>query len=137
MPRFASTLLRFTACLSLALAWASASPGSAAADASDQPRNCIHIDRVTTFAPRGEVYIELSSSCTEVDFALEDPILAHVEVLVGDHSPASEDVRVYGSAPRQRETLVFRDLDFIQNDLVLVRLIRFGEILGLQSVKVP
>ena len=121
----------------LALSCALASPGIAAEPGEDAARKCIRIDRVTTFAPRGEVYAEISSTCSEANFELEDPILARVEVLVGDHTTLGEDIRVYSSDPRRRETLVFRGLEFGQGDLVLVRLIRFGEILGLQSVKVP
>ena len=110
---------------------------SAPALAEGSPAQCIHIERVTAFAPRGEAYIELRADCRPEHFAGEDPIVAYLEVLVSDLPPVGEDVRVYGSAPRARETYEFRDLELESGNTILVRLTRFGEILAIRSVKVP
>jgi hypothetical protein len=111
-------------------------PPPAAAQSSAQ-RSCIQLDRITAFAPRGEIYVEVRSHCGAEDFAHEDPVLAYLEVLVADLPAVGDDVRVYGDDPKARQTLVFRQLDLDTGDLVLVRLVRFGEILGLQSLMVP
>lgn len=112
-----------------------------AASARSDPRQasapCLHIDRITAFAPRREVYVELSASCGPEDFAQDDALLAYVEVLPSDLPPVGEDVRVFADDPQTRTTLLFQNLSIASGDVVLVRLLRFGEILGLQSVRVP
>ena len=112
-------------------------PAAGRADATSDARTCIKIQNVTAFAPRGQIYVELGAACTEDDFDLEDPLLAYLEVLVASLPPVGEDVRVYSHEPRRRQTLVFRDLPLRKGQVVLVRLVRFGEILGLKSIKVP
>ena len=110
---------------------------SAGAEASEPVRTCLSVARVIPFAPRGEVYVEVQASCTPEHFALEDPIVAYLEVLGTDSAPVGEDVRVYAERPNERSTFEFRELSFSSGDSILVRLSRFGEILGIQSVQVP
>ena len=98
---------------------------------------CLCIDQVTAFAPRGEVYVEVHTECQPEYFAAADPILAYLEVRVSDLPPIGEDVRVYGDDPKGRETFEFRDLELEPDDTIPVRLSRFGEILGIRSVRVP
>jgi hypothetical protein len=98
---------------------------------------CLHLEGITAFAPRGEVYVELRAACGPGDFTDESSLLAYVEVLPSDLPPVGEDVRVFEDDPRGRTTLVFRDLSIASGDVVLVRLVRFGEILGLQTIRVP
>jgi len=105
--------------------------------AGPEAEACLHIDRVTPFAPRGEVYVQLRASCEPRHFLREPSRLAYVEVLVSDLPPVGDDVRVFEDAPRARQTLVFRNLSMEAGDVVLVRLLRFGSILGLQSTVVP
>ncbi len=95
------------------------------------------IDSISVFRPRGEVYVVISSTCGEEDFAREDPVLAYVEVLLSDLPPEAQDIRIYSDSPQRRETLVFRELALEKDQQVLVRLVRFGEILGLRTLKVP
>ncbi len=115
-----------------------AAPPPLAADAVEaEPGECIRIERVTAFAPRGEVYVELQASCGEGDFLDGAPVVAYLELLIGDLPPDGEDVRVYPDDPRARRTRVFQDVSFASGDSILVRLVRFGKILALQSVKAP
>ncbi len=100
-------------------------------------RGCISIGRVTAFTPRGEVYVEVKPTCTDADFAEEEPIVTHLEVLVSELPPVSRDVVVYRNGPFRDETYVFSGLDFESGDPILVRLIRFGKIQSLQSIKAP
>ena len=106
---------------------------------ADEPgsASCVRIDGVTAFAPRGEVYVRVASDCREEHFEAEDPVLVYLEVLVGERSTRGEDVRVYRDEPRVQRTYEFRDLELAPGDPVLVRLIRFGEILGIATLKVP
>ena len=100
-------------------------------------RACMAIESVSIFRPRGEIYVVVKSSCTEEDFAREDPMLAYLEVLLSDLPPESQDIRIYGDSPQRRQTIVFRELALEKDQQVLVRLVRFGEILGLRTMKVP
>ncbi len=103
-----------------------------------EPRaSCIQIERVTAFAPRGEIYVQVQPTCSEDHFANDDQLIAYLEVLVSDLPPVGQDVRVRRSQPTRRLTYEFRDLDFEAGDPILVRLVRFGEILSLQSIKAP
>ena len=111
--------------------------GAPLAQLGEVRRACLRIDRVTAFAPRGEIYVEVQASCGEDDFELEDPIVAYLEILLSDLPPVSQDVRVHSSDSRRRDTVVFQDLSIATGDPILIRLIRFGEILSLQSIKVP
>ncbi len=98
---------------------------------------CVRIERVTAFAPRGEVYVEVGANCDEADFQDEDPVLVYLEVLVGSRHPVGEDVRFYSDDDVPGGTFVFRDLDFERGDPLLARIVRFGKILSLQSIRVP
>ncbi len=120
---------------SLLIALLVASPSAAGAD--DESGSCLHIDRVTAFAPRRAVYVEVQARCSARNFAQNDPIVAYLEVMVGEQSTVGEDVRVHASAPRQRQTFEFRDLPLEHGQPLLVRLVRFGEILRLQIITVP
>lgn len=121
----------------LALAAALLLPTGAAARSGPLDAPCLRLARITAFAPRGEVYVELHASCGPQDFAEEDSLLAYVEVLPNDLPPVGEDVRVFEDEPQGRSTLLFRGLSIASGDVVLVRLLRFGRILDLQSVMVP
>ncbi len=100
-------------------------------------RTCIRINNVTVFAPRGEVYVEVDSSCSTDDFENGDEISVFVEVLVSELPPVSEDFRVSALDPRRRQTFIFDELSLDTGDPVLVRLMQTGEIVGLKSVRVP
>ena len=117
----------------LLLALAIAAP--AAAD--DTAGSCVRIDGVTAFAPRGELYVRVAADCRDEHFEAEDPVLVYLEVLVGEVSSRGEDVRVYRDQPRMQRTFEFRELEFASGDPVLVRLVRFGEILAIATLKVP
>ena len=112
-------------------------PAAGAARNAPVSAPCLQLERITAFAPRGEVYVELRASCGPEDFAEEDSFLAYVEVLPNDLPPVGEDVRVFQDAPQGRSTLLFRGLSIASGDVVLVRLLHFGRILDLQSVLVP
>lgn len=114
-----------------------AGPANAQTPADSVSASCISIAAVTTFAPRGEIYVVVQPSCVESDFDGDAPILAYLEVLIGDLPPIGQDVRVYPEEPRTRQTFFFDDLLLETGDSVLVRLVRFGEILSLKHVKVP
>lgn len=126
MPRSTRLLL---VCLLLA------SPGLARA--ADIASGCIRIERIAAFAPRGEVYVEIAIDCGERDFGKNDSIVAHLEVHTGKAPAIDEDVRVYADEPRGRRTIPFQNLEIEPGDPLLVRLIRFGQILGLETIKVP
>lgn len=119
------------------LALGGAEPAPAQVRENATARACLAIESVSIFRPRGEVYVEIASTCTEADFAREDPILAYLEVLLSDLPPESQDIRIYSDSPQRRQTVVFRELTLEKDQQVLVRLIRFGEILGLRTLKVP
>ncbi len=125
--------MRALPCLLIALLVAS----PAAAGAGDDLGSCLHIERVTAFAPRRAVYVEVHARCSARNFEQHDPIVAYLEVLVGEQSTVGEDVRVHASAPRERQTFEFRELPLEHGQPLLVRLMRFGEILRLQSITVP
>ena len=110
-------------------------PGAKPDDA--RPGGCLRIERVTAFAPRGEVYVEVRATCGPRDFPGKEPIIAQLEVLLSDLPPVWEDVRVPSDRAQGRFTYVFGDLGLATGDPVLVRLVRFGEVLDLQSIKVP
>jgi hypothetical protein len=107
------------------------------AAASDPAQPCLTLGDVTAFTPRGEVYVEVVSGCTALDFAREDPIVTHVEVLVSDLPPVTRDVIIYGDRAPEGQTHVFSSLEFASGDPILVRLVRFGEIQALRSLKAP
>lgn len=111
--------------------------GAVPAAAENDPAACVRIDQITAFAPRGEVYVEVQADCRPEHFLADDPIIAYLEVLVSDLPAVGEDVRIHGKAPKGRDTYSFRDLEIASGDIILVRLLRFGEILGIRSVKVP
>jgi len=119
----------------LGLGWAG--PASSQLRENAIARACVVIDSVSIFRPRGEIYVVISSTCSEQDFAREDPVLAYLEVLLSDLPPVSQDLRIYGDSPQRRQTIVFRELALEKDQQVLVRLVRFGEILGLRTLKVP
>jgi hypothetical protein len=124
------------------LGWALAAclalvPLAPAATADAGAPSCIQIEDVTAFAPRGEVYVRVKPLCGEDDFGHEDSFVAYLEVIVSDFPPAGEDVRVHRDAPRRATTYVFRDLTIDHGDPLLVRLVRFDEIVSLVSIKVP
>ena len=125
--------MRALPCLLIALLVASPS----AAGVEDESGSCLHIERVTAFAPRRAVYVEVQARCSARNFEQHDPIVAYLEVLVGEQSTVGEDVRVHASAPRERQTFEFRDLPLEHGQPLLVRLVRFGEILRLQTIIVP
>jgi hypothetical protein len=102
----------------------------------DPKRPCLGLGDVTAFTPRGEVYVEVVSTCGARDFADEDPIVSHLEVLVSDLPPVTDDIIVYSDA-REGGTHVFSGLEFGSGDPILVRLIRFGDIQGLRILKAP
>ena len=89
----------------LGLGWAG--PASAQLRENAIARACVAIDSVSIFRPRGEIYVVISSTCSEQDFAREDPVLAYLEVLLSDLPPESQDVRIYGDSPQRRQTIVF------------------------------
>ena len=118
------------ACLALVLA-----APAATADAGSP--GCVQIEDVTAFAPRGEVYVRVKPLCGEDDFGHEDSFVVYLEVIVSDFPPAGQDVRVHRDAPRRTTTYVFRNLTIEHDDPLLVRLVRFDEIVSLVSIKVP
>ncbi len=120
---------------SLLIALLVASPATVGAEG--ESGSCLHIERVTAFAPRGAVYVEVQARCSARNFEQHDPIVAYLEVLVGEQSTVGEDVRVHASAPRERQTFEFRDLPLEHGEPLLARLVRFGEILRLQTITVP
>ncbi len=79
----------------------------------------------------------MGATCDAVDFQTEDPVLVYLEVLVGNRHPVGEDVRIYSDDDDPGATFVFRDLDFERGDPLLARIVRFGKILSLQSIRVP
>jgi hypothetical protein len=124
-------MLRWIACVLLAVVC------PLTATASENVKSCLALGDVTAFTPRGEVYVEVVSNCTTRDFAAEDPMVSHLEVLVSDLPPVSRDVIVYADHTREGETFVFSSLDFAAGDPILVRLVRFGDIHGLRILKAP
>jgi hypothetical protein len=116
------------------LALVTAAP--ALADESDRA-NCLRIERVTAFAPRDEVYVEIGADCDERGFEDDDTVQAYLEVLISDLPAVGRDLRVYRDESPRRMTFEFRDLGFEVGDSILVRLVRFGEIIDLLSIKAP
>lgn len=112
-------------------------PHPASPSASTVGTQCIRIDRITAFAPRGEVYVQLGTDCQKTDFAGEKSIVAHLEVHTGNAATFAEDVRVYSDEPQGSRTVAFEGLELKSGDPLLVRLIRFGRILALQTILVP
>ncbi len=112
-------------------------PAPAMARSRRDPGECVRIERVTAFPPRGEIYVEISADCDAVDFGDEDPVLVYLEVFVGTLHPVGDDVRVYSDDRDPRTTFVFRDLEFERGDPLLARIVRFGKILSLQSIRIP
>ena len=127
---------RTLACISFALVLAVAVlAGQASAGAARD--SCLRIDRVESFAPRGEVYVRVAADCEPSDFAGEPSIIAYLEVYTPGARARGEDVRIYPDAPDRGETFAFQGLEIESGDPLLVRLTRFGEILDLETVKVP
>jgi hypothetical protein len=108
-----------------------------AAASADGAAACVQIDDVTAFAPRGEVYVRVAARCGEDDFDGEESILAYLEVLVSDLPPTGQDIRVHRDEPRRRSTYVFTNLAIAPGDPLLVRLLRFDEIVSHASITVP
>jgi hypothetical protein len=121
----------------LGLALAMGGTGAVGASAAPRPASCIEIERIMAFAPRGEVYVEIRTACEVDDFAEEDSIVAYLELHTVSPSATGEDIRVYPDEPRSRRTLSFQNLDLASGDPLLVRLVHFGEIIGLETTKVP
>ena len=105
-------------------------------DDSDRD-DCLRIERVTAFAPRDEVYVEIAASCEARDFERDDTVQAYLEVLTSDLPAVGRDLRVYRDESPRRMTFEFRDLGFEVGDSILVRLVRSGEIIDLLSIKAP
>ena len=99
--------------------------------------SCLRIERITAFAPRDEVYVELAADCEARDFEREDTVQAYLEVLVSDLPAVGRDVRVHRDESPRRITFEFRELGFEVGDAILVRMVRSGEIIDLLSIKVP
>jgi len=110
---------------------------SALASAPRPDVGCIRIEQITAFAPRGEVYVQLGTECGKSDFGSEKSIVAHLEVHTGDAATFVEDFRVYADEPQGSRTVAFEGLELKSGDPLLVRLIRFGRILALQTILVP
>ncbi len=98
---------------------------------------CLKLGPITVFAPRGEVYVSVVADCKEVDFDFDSGILAYLEVLVDERTVLGRDVRVTREAPSDRQTFAFDNLDLIRDQPLLIRLTRSGEIIALQTVRVP
>jgi hypothetical protein len=113
------------------------SPASASSGSSANGAHCIRIEQITAFAPRGEVYVQLGANCQKADFGGEKSIVAHLEVHTGDAATFIEDFRIYSDEPQGSRTIAFEGLELKSGDPLLVRLIRFGRILALQTVLVP
>ena len=99
--------------------------------------SCLRIERITAFAPRDEVYVELAADCEARDFEREDTVQAYLEVLVSDLPGVGRDVRVYPEESPRRKTYAFRGLGFGSGDAILVRLTRDAEIVDLKSIQAP
>ena len=99
--------------------------------------DCLRIERVTAFAPRDEVYVEIAASCEARDFEHDDTVQAYLEVLTSDLPAVGRDLRVYRDESPRRMTFEFLDLGFEVGDSILVRLVRSGEIIDLLSIKAP
>lgn len=110
---------------------------SALASAPGSDVGCIQIEQITAFAPRGEVYVQLGTDCGKSDFGTEKSIVAHLEVHTGNAATFIEDFRVYSDEPKGSRTVAFEGLELQSGDPLLVRLIRFGRILALQTILVP
>lgn len=110
---------------------------STLASAAPPGVGCIRIEQITAFAPRGEVYVQLGTDCGKSDFGGERSIVAHLEVHTGNAATFAEDFRVYSDEPQGRRTVAFEGLELQSGDPLLVRLIRFGKILALQTILVP
>jgi len=110
---------------------------SALASAPPPDVGCIRIEQITAFAPRGEVYVQLGTECGKGDFGSERSIVAHLEVHTGSAATFIEDFRVYSDEPQGQRTVAFEGLELQSGDPLLVRLIRFGRILALQTILVP
>lgn len=107
------------------------------AGAEDSGARCLKLGQTTVFAPRGEVYVSVKADCKESDFQFESGILAYLEVVVDDQTVLGRDVRVDREAPRSRQTFSFDDLDLVKDQPLLIRLTSSGEIIALQTVRVP
>jgi hypothetical protein len=99
-----------------------------------QAGHCFRIERATAFSPRGEVYVDVAVTCGDRDFDSRDSLGVYVELLLSDRPALSEEVRVYSDDQKGRRTVVFDDLELLAGDPVLIRLVRFGNILDLKSV---
>lgn len=63
--------------------------------------------------------------------------MAHLEVHTGSAATFIEDFRVYSDEPQGQRTVAFEGLELQSGDPLLVRLVRFGKILALQTILVP
>jgi len=107
----------------------------AAAQSSDV--RCLKLGATTVFAPRGEVYVSVEADCKARDFRFDSGILAYLEVVVDDQTVLGRDVRVERSVPSSRQTFAFENLDLVRDQPLLIRLTSSGEIIALQTVRVP
>lgn len=99
--------------------------------------SCLKLGPTTVFAPRGEVYVSVEADCKANDFAFESGILAYLEVVVDDYTVLGRDVRVEREIPSSRQTFAFENLDLVKDQPLLIRLTSSGEIIALQTVRVP
>ena len=111
--------------------------GVGPAAAQDGELRCLTLGSITVFAPRGEVYVSVEADCKEGDFEFESGILAYLEVVVDDQTVLGRDVRVERGAPKSRQTFAFENLDLVKDQVLLIRLTSSGEIVALQTVRVP
>jgi hypothetical protein len=122
----------------LALATILVAPAVAGAQVPAQVGSgCLDVSGVTAFEPRGELYVSVQARCAEDDFDYDDSLVAYLEVVLDETNTIGDDVRVYADDPRAKQTFQFTGLDLEPNQLVMVRLVRMGEIMSLQTIRVP
>jgi hypothetical protein len=110
---------------------------SAPAAAQGAGPHCLKLGPTTVFAPRGEVYVPVEADCKDRDFEFESGILAYLEVVVNEQTVLGRDVRVERDVPTRRQTFAFDGLDLVKDQTLLIRLTSSGEIVALQTVRVP
>ena len=111
--------------------------GALPAAAQDGGTHCVKLGPTTVFAPRGEVYVSVEADCKAKDFDFEWGILAYLEVVVDDQTVLGRDVRVEREVPTSRQTFSFDNLELVKDQTLLIRLTSSGEIIALQTVRVP
>jgi len=113
------------------------SGGAATADVPGEGIRCLKLGPTTVFAPRGEVYASVEADCKERDFDFDTGILAYLEVVVDEQTVLGRDVRIEREVPSSRQTFSFENLDLVKDQPLLIRLTISGEIVALQTVRVP